>query len=186
MADYRGGEMRMSEYGQQAAKALREGRTEGQRKRDFTRKLLITGVQMGLAGASGIASANHREGERNKRKRAMADAELMSSTEKYRAPDYTGPKGDVPEWLGARGSHGNTDMLQRQEPKQAPDWAHQGKSLEQRASEALEGQPSGPPAADPFLKAQEEEEAHKSLARRQTGIHPVGGGMMGSLPRRSR
>lgn len=186
MADYRGGEMRMSEYGAQAVKAIREGRTESQRRRDFARKLAVTMTQAGLMGAAVAAKGAHSKEEAAKHKQKMGDNALMASTEKYRAPDYTGPEGEVPDWVGARGSDGNRDALQPSEPSAAPDWAHQPKSLEERASEALAGRPAPKPTVDPLIKAQQEEEAHRSLARRQTGINPMGGGMLGSLPRRSR
>jgi hypothetical protein len=67
VADYRGGQRAQSGYGQELVKAIREGRTERQRKRNFEQKLIFGAVQAGLTGLGGAVSASHSKSEAAKR-----------------------------------------------------------------------------------------------------------------------
>ncbi len=112
---YRGGERSESSYGQNLNKAIREGRTEKQRQRDFKQKAIMAAIQAGLQGGRGMLGAYESKQLQAKQR----DHRLLESSEVYAAPEYEGRTGDPPAWLGAHGE-GNTDALQR-EPQTEPD-----------------------------------------------------------------
>lgn len=193
MPDFRGGSRQQSVYGQEYVKAVREGRTERQRDRDFQRKLIqgviaagATGVQAGMANAA-----------TNRLKQKTADEHLRASSDKYKAADYTGPSGNAPDWLGAAGE-GNADMLQRGEgplEQYEPDVV----SAADKASSNLSMNASreNAPIATWYTPEARQKEDNESSALANDfktaefgmrgGISPMGGsGMMGSLPGRRR
>lgn len=99
MADYRGGDRHTSGHGDALIKAIREGRTEKQRRRNFEQKLAFTGVQAGLQGLrAGIGYAQSQDAE------AERKAENRANYLKEPAPDYkpmaAGPNdAKVPAWV---------------------------------------------------------------------------------------
>ncbi len=196
MPDYRGGPRQQSAYGQELVKAIREGRTERQRDREFSRKLVQGAIGASATGMQAIMAnaANDRA------KAATADQALRDSSDKYAAKDYSGPEGGVPDWLGKAGE-GNSDYLQRGEGPlaqtepdviSAADKASSNQSLNASREEA--------PVGGWYSEAAREKEDRESNALANDfktaefgmrgasqGINPTGGGgMMGSLPGRRR
>ncbi len=104
MADYRGGERRESRYGDELVKAIREGRTERQRKRNFNQKLVFAGIQGALAlgrGAAGATDSYNQKQEAEAKDRADYAA---APPPNYR-PMAAGPDdAKLPAWLtGGKG-----------------------------------------------------------------------------------
>lgn len=104
MADYRGGDRHRSIYGEELIKAIREGRTERQRSRNFNEKLVFAGAQAGLQGIrAGIGYSDSKD---------KADAARRSDLKDYvgtPAPDYkpmaaSPTDAKVPEWLSSNGA----------------------------------------------------------------------------------
>ncbi len=192
MPDFRGGSRQQSAYGQELVKAIREGRTERQRDRDFNRK-----VVQGIIGAGATAvQAGMANVANDRAKRASADRALHDSSDKYMAADYTGRTGDAPDWLGKAGE-GNSDMLQRGEgplEQYEPDVI----SAADKASsnQDMNASRETAPVATWYTPAAREREDNDSNAMANDfktaefgmrGINPAGGGgMMGSLPGRRR
>ncbi len=193
MADYRGGGREMSRHGAGLVKAINEGRTERQYRRNLEQKIAFAAVQAGLTGLSGAVSAD----ESNK---LQAKQALRSSADKYKAPEYTGRAGDVPDWLGKAGE-GNTDVLQPSGPADmpyAPDVISSADNASSRlkANQARENAPMG---GWYTAQARERENGESSALANDMvtaemgmrgGITPIGipsgSGMMGSLPARRR
>ena len=115
MPNYRGGEREMSRHGAELVKAIREGRTEKQRNRNFNQKLAFAAIQGGLTGVGAGLSAASSNALQEKQKE---DA-LRRSSDKYKSKDYVGREGSPPDWLGIAGE-GNADMLRRT-PSYEPD-----------------------------------------------------------------
>ncbi len=99
MADYRGGERRESRYGDELVKAIREGRTESQRKRNFNQKLIFAAANGALAMGSGMAKSMRSHNDAMAHQAIDAEREAAMPTPNYR-PMASGP-GDakMPEWL---------------------------------------------------------------------------------------
>ncbi len=177
MANYRGGERQESSYGQALIKATREGQTRGQKDRDFRNKAIMAAAQAGLMGIGGIisgAASSNLKDEQNQR-------DLYKSSQKYAAPDYQGPEGAPPEWLGQHGE-GNADAIQRahsmSEAAQAVDRSD--------ANDRAMGAPMGG-----YMTPDGLEKTHQlgsSMARDMNTAEDEikKGGMMNSLPRVSR
>ncbi len=169
MGDYRGGPRQQSGYGQELVKAIREGRTGQQQRRDFGRKLTMGVIQGGLTAASGIASGVHSNNENARR-------ELHQSSEQYAAPEYRGRSGEAPEWLGQAGE-GNIDVIQRAEAADSRMGMNASRELA-----PIDGHYT--PAARENENAQAgalvRDMGTAEMGMRQaTGINPTGGGMMG-------
>ena len=103
MADYRGGDRHGSSYGEALNKAIREGRTERQRSRNFDQKLAMAGVQGGLTLLAGGAKAAHSRDLRDEQK-AKDVAEYANSPVQNYKPMADAP-GDakLPGWLTGQG-----------------------------------------------------------------------------------
>lgn len=127
MPDYRGGPRQQSGYGQELVKAIREGRTERQRSRNFDQKLAFTLGQAAITGVGGALSGADSYAENEKRKSARRDQAthdftdqvadryrarmtkedaLRESSRQYEAPEYEGKEAELPAWL----TGGGTDM----------------------------------------------------------------------------
>lgn len=110
MADYRGGDRRTTVYGQQAIQAIREGRTERQRKRNFNQKLIFNGVQAALQGArAGIGYANAKSEEADRQKEAFH--EYANSPVQDYTPMKDGQKdAKLPGWLTGDPNYARTEL----------------------------------------------------------------------------
>lgn len=192
MPDFRGGPRQQSVYGQELVKAIREGRTERQRNRDFQRKLVQGGISLGFTGLQ--AGLGKMAADDAKAK--AADQSLRDSAEKYGAPDYTGPSGSPPEWLGKAGE-GDADMLQRGEGVLAQSEPDVISSADKASSnQDMNASRAGAPIAawyTPEARQKEDNESNALVNDFKTaefgmrrGINPDGSGMMGSLPGRRR
>lgn len=98
MADYRGGGRHQTQHGAGLIKAIREGRTDKQRQRNFEQKLAFAAIQAGLQGTrAGIGLASRPDEEDAKRREDLVEYV------KTPAPDYkpmaTAPDDAVPAWL---------------------------------------------------------------------------------------
>lgn len=187
MPDYRGGPRQQSGYGQELVKAIREGRTERQRSRNFNQKLIFGAIQGGLAMGQGMAGS---VSSHNAKMRAQ-EGELRHSADKYAAPEYTGRESAPPEWLGQSGE-GNADLIQR------ADEANSRMSLNGSRELAPVGGQYTPKAReneDMQSSAMARDMQQAELGMRQAnGINPIDDGMMGqgesgmyrSLPGRMR
>lgn len=61
MANYRGGDIQQSTYNAELVKAIREGRTEGQRRRDLIKQIGGAAAQVGLVGARAAYAQREKE-----------------------------------------------------------------------------------------------------------------------------
>ncbi len=96
----------MSSFGAGAVKAKLAGTTEGQRRRDFRNKAIMTAAQAALTLGRGVAGAAESSSLQSK----QADDRLRSSAEKYKAPEYQGRTDGAPAWLG-QGGEGDAGSL---------------------------------------------------------------------------
>lgn len=106
MADYRGGDRHTTVHGAALIKAIQEGRTNRQRRRNFAQKMTVAGIQAGLMGGSGLVNylnAKEKRGiaeAKGVADKAAADAKAPLPTYKPLG-DEVGPDAKVPEWLRA-------------------------------------------------------------------------------------
>lgn len=99
MADYRGGDRHRTSYGDELVKAIREGRTERQRRRDFNERLLFSGAQAGLQGIrAGIGLAEHADTVDGQRRQALKDY-IRAPAPDYKPMPASGDDASVPSWL---------------------------------------------------------------------------------------
>lgn len=107
MADYRGGDRHRSSYGDEAVNAIANGTTERQRQRDFSEKLIFTGIQAALQG--GRAAYEHAQSGA-----AAADARHKDVADYIKAPppaykpmDAQPTDAKLPDWM--TGGQGRTE-----------------------------------------------------------------------------
>lgn len=194
MSDFRGGPRQQSVYGQELVKAIREGRTERQRNRDFGRKLVQGAISLGATGLQAGLGKMSADAAKEESAKASADEALRSSAAKYGATNYIGPSGSAPDWLGNAGE-GNADLLQRGEGPLAQSEPDVISAADKASSNlSMNASRENAPIATWYTPEARQKEDNESSAlvndfkTAEFGMRhgDGGGGMMGSLPGRRR